>query len=226
MVNDPEPACVDAAYELGRLGPDALPALMEALQADHGEVASTADTPYGKLAKASRSEEVRRNISYALVAVGAPAVPELIAATEHGDWWVRDTAVEALGDIGLQAREAVPSLVERLEDESLQVRRHASEALGMAGQKGPAAVPALSGVLRQDDEVGRRNAALALARIGPSAHDAVPALKEALGDDDRYVRGKAVEALNRIGTPDAREPLIDYLMSSRWCDLTTADSLY
>jgi len=51
-------------------------------------------------------------------------------------------------------------------------------------------------------------------------------LKEALGDDDRYVRGKAVEALNRIGTPDAREPLIDYLMSSRWCDLTTADSLY
>jgi HEAT repeat protein len=81
-------------------------------------------------------------------------------------------------------------------------------------------------VLRRDDEVGRRNAALALARIGPSAHEAVPALKDALWDDDRYVRGKAVEALNRIGTPDAHEPLIDYLMTSRWCDLTTADSLY
>ncbi len=136
MVNDPEPACIDAAYELGRLGPDALPAPMTALQADHGEVPSTADTPYGKLAEASRSEEIRRNISYALVAVGAPAVPELIAATEHEDWWVRDTAVEALGDIGLPAREAVLSPIERLEDRSRQVQRHASEALGMAGQTG------------------------------------------------------------------------------------------
>ena len=80
--------------------------------------------------------------------------------------------------------------------------------------------------LGDSDEVIRRNAVLALARIGPAASGSVPALRGVLGDEDRYVRGKAVEALRRIGTPEAHDVLIEDLLTSRWCEITTKDNLY
>ena len=226
VVNSEEEACLDAAYELAGMGSPAVAPLMEALQADYGDAAPTGEVSYGKLAAADRPEQIRRNISYALAAIGAPAVPALIEAAGHPAWWVRDAAVETLGDIGPDAADAVPVLTEAMVDESLQVRRHASEALGIAGQLGDAAVPGLIDSLDDPDEVIRRNTVLALARIGPAASEAVLAIKGLLGDEDRYVRGKAVEALRRIGTTEAHDVLIEDLLTSRWCEITTKDNLY
>ncbi len=226
VVNDEEKACLDAAYELAAVGETAVASLMDALQADYGDAAPTDEVSYGKLAAADRPEQIRRNISYALASIGGPAVPALVEAAKHPDWWVRDAAVETLGDIGPDAAGSVPVLLKALEDESLQVRRHATEALGLAGQNGDEAVPGLVGSLGDADEFTRRNAALALARIGPAAADAVPAIRSVLRDDDRYVRGKALEALRRIDTPAARDAIIDDLLTSRWCEITTKDNLY
>ena len=47
-----------------------------------------------------------------------------------------------------------------------------------------------------------------------------------LSDDDRYVRGDAVHALRRIDTPEAREVLIQFLIKSRWCQLTSKENGY
>ncbi len=226
IVNDEEKACLDAAYELAAMGGRAVGPLMDALQADYGEAAPTDEVSYGRLAAADRPEQIRRNISYALASIGAPAVPALVEAAGHPDWWVRDAAVETLGDIGPDAAAAVPALVKALGDDSLQVRRHASEALGIVGQKGDEAVGGLVDSLGDPDEFTRRNVALALARIGPAAAGAVPALGGLLRDDDRYVRGKALEALRRIGTPAAQDVLIEDLLTSRWCEITTKDTLY
>jgi hypothetical protein len=226
VVNAEEKACLDAAYELAAMGELAVEPLMDALQADYGDAAPTGEVSYGKLAAADRPEQIRRNISYALASIGAPAVPALVEAAGHPAWWVRDAAVETLGDIGPDAADAVSVLLESLGDESLQVRRHACEALGIAGQDGDEAVPGLVDSLGDPDEVIRRNAALALARIGPAAADAVPALGGLLRDDDRYVRGKALEALRRIGTAAAQDVIIEDLLTSRWCEITTKDNLY
>ena len=95
-----------------------------------------------------------------------------------------------------------------------------------SGQDGDGAVGGLIESLGDPDEFTRRNAALALARIGPPAADAVPALGGVLRDEDRYVRGKALEALRRIDTPAARDAIIDDLLTSRWCEITTKDNLY
>lgn len=226
VVNADEKACLDAAYELGDIGASTVEPLVDALQADYGDASPTDEVSYGKLAAADRPEQIRRNISYALASIGGPSVPALIEAAGHPDWWVRDTAVETLGDIGPDASDAVPVLLKALGDESLQVRRHASEALGIAGQDGDEAVGGLIESLGDPDEFTRRNAALALARIGPAATDAVPALGGVLRDDDRYVRGKALEALRRIGTPAAHDAIIEDLLTSRWCEITTKDNLY
>ena len=135
--------------------------------------------------------------------------------------------METLGDIGLAAKDATSALGHALTDESLQVRRHAAEAIGIAGPSSADGVPALIDALQsQDDELRRNNSALALAKTGEHASEAVPMLKGTLRDRDRYVRGQAVEALRRIGTPEARQVLIDDLMTSRWCEITTSDSLF
>lgn len=226
LATGPEPECIKTAYRLGEVGADAVPALIDSLTADHGPVEPIEEVSYGRLPKANRSEAVRRNISYALTQVGGPAVEALTDAVGHEDWWVRDAAVETLGDIGLAAKDATSALGHALTDESLQVRRHAAEAIGIAGPSSADGVPALIDALQSQDDELRRNSALALAKTGEHASEAVPMLKGTLRDRDRYVRGQAVEALRRIGTPEARQVLIDDLMTSRWCEITTSDSLF
>ena len=226
LCDEPEPGCIDSAYKLGDIGTAAVAPLIEALKANRGEAGEAPSVSYGKLPQTNEADGTRRNISYALTAIGGPAVPALTAELGNREWWVRASAAETLGDIGLPAGDAVPALVEAVRDGSMPVRRAAAEALGTTGQSSASAVPGLAEALGGEDEVLRRNAALALCRIGRYAEDAVPALSRALEDADRYVRGKAAHALYRIGTPAAQDVLVPFLMTSRWCSLTTKDSLY
>jgi hypothetical protein len=45
-------------------------------------------------------------------------------------------------------------------------------------------------------------------------------------DENRYVRGDTVHALYRIGTPEAKEVLLQFLMRTRWCPLTSRESTH
>ena len=232
MIGDSEVESFNAAYTLGQIGAPVVPALIAALMGKEGTL-RPADGPaparlsqYGRLADESELEARRRNVGYALSAVGAPAVPALIEAAGHPQWWVRAAAVNALGEMGLAARESVPTLIAALRDDSLIVQQQAAQALGMASQEGPEAVPALAATLQHEDAEVRRNVTLALLRIGKHAEEATPALQSVLEDDDRYVRGKAVEVLYRLNTPAAQAILVDYLMTTRWCPLTTVESRY
>ena len=232
VVGDSEVESFNAAYTLGEIGAPAVPALIDALMGKEGTL-RPADGPaparlsqYGRLADESELEARRRNVCYALSAVGAPAVPALIEAAGHPQWWVRAAAVNALGEMGLAAREAVPTLSAALRDDSLIVQQQAAQALGMASQEGPEAVPALAATLQHEDAEVRRNVTLALLRIGKHAEEAIPALQNVLDDDDRYVRGKAVEVLYRLNTPAAQAILLDHLMTARWDPLTTIESRY
>ena len=204
--NASEPVGLNAAYALGELGAPAVPALIAASN--------------------SESELACGNAVYALSAVGAPAIPALIAALSHESEAVRRGAACALGEIGPSAQDAVPALTKVLGDTSESVRLNAAEALGLIGRPAQEIVPALVRALRDTDGQVRFSAVLSLARIGAEAQDAIPALKNALKDENRYVRGYAVEALQRIGTPEAKDALFSFLMTSRWCPLTTRESTF
>ena len=206
MGNDSESIGLSAAYALSEFGEPVVPVLMEAFE--------------------DESETVRRNAYYALNAIGAPVVDPLIGCLRHLNSQVRETSAEALGDVGLPSQAAVPELVGALEDESEGVRSRAAEALGTVSQQESTAIPALSAALQDEDERVRRDIILALARIGHHAVDAVDALGGMFSDENRYVRGDTVHALYRIGTPEAKEVLLQFLMRTRWCPLTSRESTH
>ena len=201
-----ESARLRAAYELGVAGAPAVPALAAAL--------------------AAGPEPLRRYAGYGLSAAGAPAVEALSELTRSPEVDVRRAAADALSDMGPPAAPAAGALAAALGDASPAVRRQAAEALGTIGAPAAGAAGALGGALRDAAPFVRFNAALALARIGPGAAPAVPALVESLADADRYARGWALLALRRIGTPAATDALLDHLMTSRWCPITTTQSRY
>lgn len=197
---------LQAAYEVSKFGDKAVKALVRCL---HEE-----------------SDLTRRNACYALNAVGTPAVEALKTALKDPTDSVRANAAEALGDLGVKSEPAVPELVDALQDDSVSVRVHTIEALGTTSQSSSLAVPGLIEALKEQKDGIRRNAVFALSRIGENAGEAVEGLENLLFDENRYIRGNAVHALYRIGTPEAKNVLLNYLQSTRWCPITTRDSTF
>ncbi len=118
-----------SAQALGRIGPDArsaVPYLAKALKDERREVAEAAVEALGKIRTG---------------AVG----PLTDAVKDRGaESLVRRKAIEALGEMGSEARFAVPVLVGVLGDR--EVRVQAAEALGAMGASARAAIPALKSV--------------------------------------------------------------------------------
>ncbi len=198
--DESEAVRLQAAYALGTLGTPAVPGLIAALRAE--------------------SAELRLSASHALCAMGEPAVADLMEASSDSREEVRVQAIDTLGNMGRTARESVHVLARALNDPSVEVRRRAAGALGtMNGAAAAAVLPALIGALADEDSGVRGSTSLTLARMGPAAGDALPALKAALNDQDWYVRGNAAETLARLGTAEAREVLLKFLRTSRWCPL-------
>ena len=198
---------LNAAYRLGRVGADAVPALKQMLH--------------------SESNAIREYAGYALSLTGAPAVPTLIDALQATDDSVRASAAFALADMGKAAQEALSALMHATQDPSESVRRHATEGLGLIGQlvsedmDVSETVQVLATGLSDDYLPVRDNAARALAKLGTLAEPVMPALVAQLEDEDRYVRFHAALALKQIQTPEAQDVLFNHLFTSRWCALTT-----
>ncbi|MCZ8515247.1 HEAT repeat domain-containing protein [Paenibacillus filicis] len=226
-IDDPaEPAALNAAYALARIGHEGIPSLLEVLR-------------QGGEASAKRA-------AYGLAAAGEPAVPGLIQELDSENELRAGYAAFALGMMSYSARAAVPALIKQLEHRSPWVRRNAVEALGMIRQPSSVVVPALIRALEQDDTVEegdtdayvksqkyirhkiRYTAALSLLRVGQEqeARKAVPALSRALEDEDRYVRAYAAEALTHIRSDEAVQVMIDYFRKSRWCPSTHKASTF
>ncbi len=112
-----------AAQALGAIGPEAkpaIPALVEAIKREQGKRSGTgSDTPSILSWQAGR----------ALTKIGPASIPQLLILLEHDDRYVRMTAVNALGNLGPQAKDAVPALNEALNDEDELVRQWAHVAL-------------------------------------------------------------------------------------------------
>jgi len=127
----------------------------------------------------------------------------IIKALEYEDTYVRDSAAEALGEIGPDAKNAIPTLIDLLQDREVYVRKSAANALGEIGPYANEAVPALITALEDEDSWVRVYTAEALGKIGDK--DAVPALITALEDEDEYVRIEVVTALKKITGEDFGE---------------------
>ena len=142
----------------------------------------------------SRTNPVQFDTAYGLTAAGAASVPALTGLLRDETWWLRASAADILGDIGLEATGSVGALTDALTDESDWVRRNAVEALGNIGPDAAAANEFLAECLSDTSVEVRHNTALALAKIGGGE---ASALQKAGDDENLYVREPSAAALAR-----------------------------
>ena len=219
----------DAAFELGKLGPGAkpaLPALIKALQDSDKQVwsfaiaAITAMGPEAQEAipalldgfssRGGRDREKRQAMvrsAYALTKIGPEAIPPLIKALNAEDSGVRAGAARALGGMGPQAKEAIPALRENFGNGEISVRLEAVGALALIG---PEAVVPVIEALGWNEPLQRGSAALTLAQFGAMAKNAEPALSQMLAKEtDPVARAAALTALPKISAdPVKTAPLL------------------
>src|SRR5262249_23489113 len=158
-----------------------------------------AAVPTPREARAGAGIRLHRRAVAALVRVGAPAAPGLVAALKSKP---NEQRIEV--PLVRMGSAAVPALVEALKEEGGS--KEAATVLGLIGPRAADAVPALMEVLKDRHAAADRRAAaaFALGTIGPPAADIVPALIPALKDEKPEVRQRAAEARAWIGPP-ARE---------------------
>ena len=204
-LSDPDPAIREyAAAALGESGDArAVKPLLDMLQNEnvHKYIAAwglgklKAESAAGPLigCLAVKNDALQKEATRALIAIGEPAVPSLIAAFDSTDSDTRKFAARALGII--EDKRAEAPLVKRLSDENDDVAAAAALALGTAGTKD--CVPALVAALKARHIVTRVNAEISLGTL--EAKEAVGPLTDIVdNDDDPYVREWAARALENI----------------------------
>lgn len=175
----------DAAYTLGKLGPDAkiaIPLLIKTLK--------------------DEKADVREAAVYALGCIGQEAktiVPVLIDLLKDENFGVRKTAESALGNIGVAT---IPAILNTLKDETSSfsfldkekpIRKAARKIFKRIGSS---AVPALVEALK--DDTVRLAAIDALGFVGHEAKSVLPALIEVLKGDNADVLDATADALRKI----------------------------
>jgi HEAT repeat protein len=199
-----------AAHRLGDMGsPSAVPALLDLLDRDSDrDVRSACARSLGCLAAAEAVPSlvaalVGRRVPHAqaaqaLLAVGSPAVPELLALLESGEPQMRAWAAELVGLLGEASHG--DALIHCLRDTSADVRIRAARALGRLGAS--EAATGLRASLRDRVPAVRGAAAFALGRLRDA--EAVPALVAIAREDSFEPARAAAEAVGRIDSDTLR----------------------
>ena len=157
----------------------------------------------------------RKALATALIHIGPPAVPPLLAMLNDERWYVVRNMVAILGE--LRCRECIWELEKPLYHEDVRVRKEAVRALVKMG--GEQAEASLIPILEESDERLVRHAILALGLMRST--EAVPALLWHLERRDLLLNGLEVKkeilvALGRIGDRRATGPLLKLLKPKGW----------
>jgi HEAT repeat protein len=201
---------------LARLGPTAVPALLDGLRQQRQGLlwpcALFGLPPLGKAAVAAvpnpllaRRQEVCMSFGLALGRMGQPAMPRILEALRDANSSVRLGAVWALLVLGPEAADARPALLERLRDRDHEVQLSAGLALARMGKP---AVPDLAARLEDRDEQVRLCAANALAHVGPTL-DANRA--EALSVNERLALQRSMQRQRAEARREALPALVKAL---------------
>ena len=157
----------------------------------------------------------RKSLATALIGVGAPAIPPLVAMLKDERWYVVRNMVSIMGE--LRSSECVAALKRPLYHQDLRVRKETIRALMKIG--GEAAEGALIPLLEEPDEGVVRHAVLSLGLL--QSRQAVPPLLNLLEKRDLLLKGLVVKkelvvALGRIGDRRATGALLKLLGTRGW----------
>src|SRR4029078_2212983 len=149
----------------------------------------------------------------AIAALGAPAVPRLVAALK--DEKLRAQFAYTRGEIGAPAASATGGLAKLLSGNDSRVVTEAAMALAKIGPAANAAVPALTASLKQSECPNPHAVAYALGKIGPTAAAAKPELSNLLSSKDQSAAVVAAWALTKIDpqSPDVAGKAVPVLIA-------------
>lgn len=133
-------------------------------------------------------------------ALGATAVPALVAVLEEGQSLAREMAVMFLAQLGPQAEPAAAALAELLDDESALIRVNAAGVLTTFDGAPDSVVTTLTALLSDADPNIRTTAAGCLGNIAELSPTAIQRLIANLDDPEPRVRAASANTLSRSGT--------------------------
>ena len=200
---------------LTRIGPAAIPQLIDALDNESqsirsgaakvlGNMGSTAHEAAPRLFALLGDEEIYlgETAGAALGKIGPAAHPQVLEALGSDNENIRAAAAVAIGWMS-QPGEPAKRLAKRLEAEpSSRVTANGLEALNRVGLPADQLLPLLLPALDHDGDRVRHEAMNGLLSLRPDSRAAVPHLVERLGNGDPAKRSQAINLLGRIG-PDA-----------------------
>lgn len=180
----------DTSEDIAKIGPAAVPGLVEILDSN--------DAPNRHLAVKTLG---------LLAAKTDKACPILVKTLKDSDPAIRKAAAAALGGIESKPKAVAPALAEALKDDVPAVRLAAAAALrGCTTEEGAKALPALVELLTHKEPNVRRDAAVALAEFGSDGKPALPDLRRAMKDPEPGVSSAASWAVARVrAAADNRE---------------------
>ncbi|HVY71923.1 MAG TPA: hypothetical protein VHH73_18470 [Verrucomicrobiae bacterium] len=221
-----------AAEALQRLGPDALPLLVEELS--KGPPAPQRKSAYfhfweraprwlrGVMPQPalprqqvfSDLDAVVSSILTQLILAGpakARAVPVLKPLPEMPGFPHGLEAAAALWSVSRQQELGLPYLARQMTNTTIMQRLNALKSVSPVIRGATALVPPMIGLLEGEDHGVACYVANLLGRIGPTAREALPALRHAAESDHASLRQQAADAILRIETghtdaPPAAEP--------------------
>jgi HEAT repeat protein len=205
-----------ASLLLGKMGPDAVPVLREALQDTRplvrrfalsslnqlGPVAAPAATDVAALVN---EPELGPSATLVLMRIGPAALPVVIELYEKGGALERLRAVQALHAMGWRGTEARGWLMRAARDQDPAVRCVAVSGLGRIRPFGGAVEEALRAALLDSDAGVRAAGALAAGAAGSGAAALLPELLRLTADANPEVRSNALASANRIGQVESRQ---------------------
>jgi HEAT repeat protein len=209
-----------AARDLIKLGADAVPSLIDALQTQDLNLLAIYEQILARIPSASLpltkalaipNPTIRSRAADALgISKDKSAVPALLNLLKDEYYIVRESSVCALGNIG--DVQVIPSLFPMLKDKDPEVRSAA--CIAIAKFRDPSTFDEIANVLLDDPKIEvRQSAAFALSETKHFA--AIPFLMEALRDSFWWYEREqaAAELLKSIGKFGSAviEPLIDAL---------------
>jgi len=124
------------------------------------------------------------------------AVPALVGSLSDSSWQVVDSAVSALGEIGLGAADTLLAVL-RSPESSLTVRYQVSRAFSAMGR---GAVPRLTAALSDSSVSVQTWSAVALGEIGSASPETVQELERLAETADPEVAWVAQEQLRRLAS--------------------------
>ena len=153
-----------AMFAFGRIGGEAAPALLQAVEDASGTVLLLIIGILGEIGTDA-----------------ATAIPELIDMLDSDDFDIRYAAFEALSEIDVPSEQAVADLIKLLRHDARLTRVMAARTLGKLGQA-EEVIPALTKASTDDSPDVRCEALRAIVRLDATGFHAAPALVKALGD--------------------------------------------